>query len=419
MFWITRDQLGERGRLYYSPIGRPESVAGFIEVTSDDDPLQRLVTWEGIIGVASESKVYQIIGTLPYIAREVAGIAGTTAPFTIALSPYGIPYESADGVRLYTGNEGKLIAYDAISRVFRGESVENLTSFAGIVGTYARGEYIISDGTQTLALDLEKLKWRDLGIGCHALFYSAEADIIGASIDGAIIDLEKEGETDDNNIAISFSLKPPIIRADRERLFLIKRALIDADTNGEILSIEASFDNSTLSLDNLSTSSSRVVNELEIDRLAERGGITITGSLSTQIEIFNVSYVVQEIVLIVNLMGTNQSFSIPGRRVDDLQSIKFDFEIEPASPLLTPRKSIRIERFYFDIRTEGAVTPVYEFVDRDETFGSINHTSRSINEQAINRNGRLKQFRLDGDFSGSATIYRLELDIHIPKGDNI
>jgi hypothetical protein len=65
MFWITRTESGERGRLYYSPIGRPEAMEGFIEVATDDAPLQKGVTWTGAIFVVGEDGWYQIYGTNP------------------------------------------------------------------------------------------------------------------------------------------------------------------------------------------------------------------------------------------------------------------------------------------------------------------------------------------------------------------
>ena len=41
VMWMTRDsQPGAAGRAYYSPVGRPESLLGFVEVSNTDDPCQ-------------------------------------------------------------------------------------------------------------------------------------------------------------------------------------------------------------------------------------------------------------------------------------------------------------------------------------------------------------------------------------------
>ena len=52
-----------------------------------------------------------------------------------------------------------------------------------VVATFARDEYLLSDGSQTLALSVRDGAWRALGFGCSALFYELDVDAIVASFE--------------------------------------------------------------------------------------------------------------------------------------------------------------------------------------------------------------------------------------------
>lgn len=288
VFWLTRTEAGERGRIYYSPVGRAEAVEGFIEVTNDDDPLQKLISWQGMLGVLSESRMFQIIGTNPYIAREVSGAPGTTAPHTVKTTPYGILYEASDGVRLFNGSVADLVAPDAIVRLFRGDSVENLSSFTGVVAAYARHEYIISDGSQTLALNLRDKKWRDLGVGLDAMHYAEEADILGVTLGAAIVDFEKEGQVTDNGTDIPLDIEPPHIRGAGEGDELIRHIHIDANTGDEALTVQIILDGTLTTLGQLRTAS-RAITTFNIGLTGHVVGVRISGDVGAAVEIFKIS----------------------------------------------------------------------------------------------------------------------------------
>lgn len=288
MFWITRDQSGQRGRVYYSPIGRPESVDGFIEVTSDDDALQKLVRWGRSIGVMSKTRLYQIIGTNPYEAVEVAGVPGTDKPITVKETPHGLLYEADDGVRKLVGSVAELVSTDDVGRLFRGESPGGaLTAFSGVVATYSRDEYILSDLSQTIALNLKSNTWRDIGIGCEALFYADGVDIIAASTGAKIIDLEKEGELDDDGTAIEFDVETAHVRLDAEQDGLVRWLHVDADTNGEAITIYLILDNVETNLGTV-TSSNRAVTTFNVGKTGRVQGVRFYGNLTNSVEIFGV-----------------------------------------------------------------------------------------------------------------------------------
>lgn len=294
MFWVTRTQEGERGRLYYSPIGRAEAIEGFIEVTSDDDGCQKLFTWGGMLGVITKKTVYQILGTNPYVAREVSGTPGTTAPQTVIGTPAGIFYEAADGVRKFTGTSSELVAPEAVVRLFRGEAVAGLLSFTGVVAEYARNEYMISDTDQTLAVNVRTGVWRNLGVGCNAIYYEETLDTLGAVILSDLIEFEKEGELLDYDTNIDFEIETPHQRLHGEQDILIRHVFIDADTSSESLTVTLLLDNTTLSLGAISTSS-RQVTSFNVMRYGKIIGIRLTGAVDEIIEIFEIDIDVDKV----------------------------------------------------------------------------------------------------------------------------
>ena len=286
MFWITRSQEGERGRVYYSPVGRAEAVQCFIEVTSDTDGLQKIVSYAGNLYVVSKSRAFQIYGTNPYYVRELPGVAGTTAPHTVVVTPYGVAWESQDGPRIFSGGaQSKLLYYDQIKPLFRGVGVENLSSFTGAIATFARGEYIISDTSQTLALDLEAGRWRDLGLACTCLAYDPENDVIAAGIGTDLLEIENEGDTDDAGTDITFDIKTGEIAFDPPALVELIR--IDADANGETLTFTPGMDVGTSFSDTLETTAGRRWNEFNLDaRLTNRLSVRINGSIGSIVNIY-------------------------------------------------------------------------------------------------------------------------------------
>jgi hypothetical protein len=230
MFWITRSQGGERGRLYYSPVGRAEAVDGFIEVTNDDTGLQRGIIWGGGVFVVGEDGWWQIYGTNPYFSRPISGVPGTTQPHTVVGVPGGIMYEAPDGVRMFTGSASRLVSTKAdIQRLFRGKTGGALTAFTGVVADYARGEYFISDETQLLALNIEGGTWRDVGdLSIKSIHYAKDADIIGAGTNAdGIYDLENEGDTQDNSNDIEKDIETDRVRVADDKTNIVLHVHVD------------------------------------------------------------------------------------------------------------------------------------------------------------------------------------------------
>jgi hypothetical protein len=242
-----------------------------------------------MLGVISEGGVFQITGTNPYITRRISGCPGTTKPYTVVCTPIGVVYEAHDGVRCFNGTTAPLLGYDAIGRVFRGESLGNISAFSGEVAEYARGEYFISDESQTLALNLEKKTWRDLGVGCSAFHYAGEADILAATISSQVLDFEKEGEVTDHGTDISFEIEPCHARLSDEKEQLLRHIHIDMNSSGQSLSFTLLHDSSETPLGSLVNSAREIVT-LNVGKFARVIGLRISGDISQRIELFGVEF---------------------------------------------------------------------------------------------------------------------------------
>lgn len=291
MFWITRTEAGQRGRVFYSAIGRAEGLSGFINVCSDDAPLQRLFRFQGQLGVIGEAGIYLIGGTLPYIAREVSGCPGTTKPHTVVVVPnIGVVYEANDGIRIFDGTNSAIATPGAVDRLFNGDSIGDLTSFTGEIATFAKNGYIISDITQTLALDVINKKWRDIGVGCNALFYNTETNVLAATISNNVLSLEGEGTVTDNGTAIPFSLEPRHISFDDERDRLLQHITIDINCASQSITAILIHDSTETTIGVLSVAT-RTKITIPIGITAKQFGIRFTASLSNAIELHRIDFI--------------------------------------------------------------------------------------------------------------------------------
>lgn len=395
-FWLTRSQVGERGRLYYSPIGRVEAVAGFINVTNDSEGLQKIVRWGGMLVVFSKSKAFQILGTNPYYTRELSGIPGTITPFTVVSTPMGIIWQSQDGVRIFEGAaQSTLLAYDQIQPIFRGLSVAGLTPFSGVTATYARGEYILSDAFQTLALGLQKQLWRDLGVGCNCLKYIPELDVIAATEYSRLMKLEDAGTIGDGANAISFLLDPPALQSDIP--MVIERVLIDANTGGGTVTAGLLYDGATVSLGNLSTSTSRVWTIFTPSpRCCNKIQVQINGTLTAPVEIFGVY--VDLAPLVVDLKSTAGVFQIPGRLSTDKQSLTFEPEIQNTPEI---GQIWSFDRLFYDLNlnSNSIVIKFNTVGGAEEIAATVNEGTRVYDEVALNKLGRFEHLTIEGNFN--------------------
>jgi hypothetical protein len=189
--------------VYYSPPGRAEAVLGFINAATDDEPTQIGIVWNEQAFVFTEAKVYKIIGeTEPFAAREVYGCPGTRWPETVKITPYGVAYRAADGPRLFTGAVSQPFDIEPVKTLFRG-----FQAFDFNVAAYKSNEYFMSDGITTLAHDLEQKAWRDLGVGCAAMFIEDDTNELIVSFASKVLIFETNGASNDDGSGVAFNVE--------------------------------------------------------------------------------------------------------------------------------------------------------------------------------------------------------------------
>lgn len=285
MWWLS-SQSHLRGRLFFSPLGRPESMEDFREVASDEEQLVRLVAWNGSLWVFSRSHIYQVdSGDDPILLREVAGSPGTNAPYTVVPTPLGVFYQAKDGVRLFDGVGAPLID-EALAPLFAGESVEGIPAFEGVFATHSENEYFISDGHTTLAYDFSTRRWREVGRPLAALHYVEEEQRVVAGLGNQLVEVEMENVTDDGGSPISIEWESPsFLVANGERV-LVRRVLIDWVANGQYVRPTVVLDGSReVSLPPITGPDARTVTELPLSEEARLVGVRLTGEVLRTVEV--------------------------------------------------------------------------------------------------------------------------------------
>jgi hypothetical protein len=230
-FWLSRED-GKKGRLYYSPPGRPEGVRGFLNITYDNDACQRIIAWNGRY-VFTLKGVYKIEGTDPYARRLITGVPGVPAANarTVTPSPFGIFYQASDGLRLFNGATSDLVAFDRIGSLFRGETLDYFPAFEGLYGAFARNQYFLSDGSRTLALNYITGFVRELGVGLTSLFFEEDTKLLlGATSDGVYI-LEDESA----GVFSHFDIETGSLALSLNKNVVVKRLRIKGQWGGQVI----------------------------------------------------------------------------------------------------------------------------------------------------------------------------------------
>jgi hypothetical protein len=286
MWWCGDSAEGAQGRAYYAPVGRPESVLGFVEVSNTDDPTQVGFSWAETNWVMTEKNIYRIEGVSePFQARKVGQCPGTTRPKTVTITPNGILYQAFDGIRLFNGNTSELVSFDQLGPIFRGQDLENLSAMTAIIGEYAKDEYFISDESQTLALNLTRGTWRDLGIGCRAFHCEQDTVAFVASFNFGVYSLEAYGETLDGADAIEIEWEPGGKLSDISQDTTLQRIYLDIDTGGQLLLPTLILDEEELELPTFLTNRRDLV-EYSVGRVCRLVSIRLTGAVEARVKLY-------------------------------------------------------------------------------------------------------------------------------------
>jgi len=296
MFWITRTQAGELGRIYYSPIGRLEAVEGFINVTDDAEPLQKLVKYGPGLGVFSDGGFYEILGENPYYSRPVPGVPGTVEPFSVAITPYGVAYEAADGPRLLSGGGTQPIADGTLDAVFQGEARGQLSAWGtGTWAIYARDEYILCDttGLQSVAINMRNGRCRDLGLPLRSIYYAPQVDKIAAytTASSAVWEIEKEGKySDAAGVGIPFQIQTATFTHPSQQNVLVRNVFVDAESTRTMSFILVHSQGTTETI--TGSGATRTVYELPYNQWTRDFALRITATTTTtgDVEIYGIDF---------------------------------------------------------------------------------------------------------------------------------
>lgn len=283
-------------RVYYSAPGRPECQQGFIKPTHTDDATQCGVVYNSNAFVFTQSGVVQIFGSEePYSFRRIEDVPGTTKPHTVRVTSIGVMYQAADGVRVFDGQTSRLVSL-ALGDLMRGRTVDEYAAFEGVVATFARDEYLISDGSVCFAYNVTTDTWRDVGLGLDALWYDEARDEILAADGKAYFLLEAEGQTADVNPTTSARQRIPFAvefqpetHKEPDREGLVRFLFIEADLHGQTLSPTLILDNEEIPLNDMVGDGHKVY-EFSVNRKGRIAGLRLRGSLDgTPIEITRAS----------------------------------------------------------------------------------------------------------------------------------
>ncbi len=311
--WMTRGNDADAGRVWYSPIGRLEAAQNFLPVGTAED-CQKLVIWNGELFCLTERSMFRLVGTdEPFVFIEVAGgPRGTTRPFTVQTTPWGIVYQANDGIRLFDGLQSMLINDDALAPIFRGGGSDGIAAFSGTVATYGRNEYFISDANILMAFSPDG-GWRVSGRPCLALYYETDTGIVLGTLDrvgpevDTLVSIEgsSTGETDTAVGSTTLDVTDPIEttfeietgRATGQDIYkgagvwgIVQRIYIEGQTEGQTLTVSLVLDNEVTSVGTVSTAVGvKKVMELGFQRAGWIYGVRLSAtSLTKRIEISSI-----------------------------------------------------------------------------------------------------------------------------------
>jgi hypothetical protein len=297
--WWTRDQKeGHQGRIYYSPAGRAAAVQGFIEPSANDDPIMRIIAWNGSLYGFSKHRILEVVGfDEPFTYRDVTGSLGTEFPWTVVPTPYGILYRSRDDdFRNFNGVISQPLEPGALGDVLKGEVSDTFPAgFNGLYAGFVNDEYWVGDGVSvTLCLYIgrspELVSWRELGgLGAKAL-HTTSAGKLGVSGGGKVVVFDDIALVTDAGTAIPWEMEVPMVESDIAMQGILQRVLIEHRTQGQVLTPTLVLHDGTLvALSVLPSSPGRLVTEYALCERARLLALRVTGTLNEKIEIFEIA----------------------------------------------------------------------------------------------------------------------------------
>lgn len=301
MVW-TRDSAAT-GYVYVSPPGRPESVGQAYPVSSSNDPMQKVVEWDGVLWALSTQRAYRSQGSYPAIAfPAVDDSLGTLKPYTVVpVKLIGLIYWAPDGIRIMNYSGSVLIGFRELAPIFRGQTEENVPAWNETTGPVwaeeVRNEVVFSDGsTLTLGLTYDGTSapvWRQPGQILTAGYYEHQTGEFQAAFGGNVYLFEHPSALLDGSTPIPYEIQSPGDMPDSGAQFTGQRLYITANLNvssvAQVITPSLIVDG-TVNVLPAVTNTARTTIELPISKYHGRffDGVRLDGSLTGRIEIFRV-----------------------------------------------------------------------------------------------------------------------------------
>jgi len=302
MFLCGDTTPGAKGRLYYSAPGYAEGIAGYTDVSNDDDPTVGFGIYLGNLYLFTQKAVWRIndLSSSPilplYGVTKITAVDGTPFGLSIAPSSQGVVYQTPNALLMFNGLFSRTTAELApqIKPIFAGESVEGYGPIGpAVAADFCRQEFVVSDGSTAAAISMADQSARIIQPAPTALFYESDTGEIQCGFPaGGWGLLEHFGATTDFSAPIPFDLMTFAAPPNEGYPFKVQRVFVDCNTNNDTLSVALIVDGTSYALGTLSTAARSVV-EFEANIVGRVVGVELTGNLSNGItEIFEVDLVV-------------------------------------------------------------------------------------------------------------------------------
>lgn len=291
--WLVGDtSAGNLDKIYYTRVGRPESVADFLETNNADDPVTCGVVWNDQLYIFSTKRIFRVVGdNIPFSLQQVWGAVGTQQPHTVMGSAYGIFYQADDGIRIFDGSQSRLVGHEAIAPLMRGLAAPRdviapgvgYPAFEGTVAAFAQDDYWISNGVRAapgvpatgyvLAWTPRAERWRIIPLtGSEALYCDPQDQKLIMSQSAAIL---KITDTAMGSNAIDFVMETPSIRTSTDADAMVQRLFVDIDTGGQNVTLTLVLDTLEVVYTTLLNTASRQTIECSVGKASRLVGVRL------------------------------------------------------------------------------------------------------------------------------------------------
>lgn len=232
-FWTNPS---DPSKVYYSPVGRPESVENFLVVSTNDDPILTLFIFNQQLYALGSAYCYPIqqVSESPLIFTapgQILGVPGVVDQYSVAVGKNGVAWRAAEGFVLFNGFMTQQMDLP-INNVVQGATVEGYALGTVTQAMYAKGEFWFTDGiNDTYCFHEDTGTWRTMGIPFNALAFDGFVDQPVGESNTAILYIEQFGYYQDGAVNVPFQFQPPAAILGEDVECTVTRMVFDINTN--------------------------------------------------------------------------------------------------------------------------------------------------------------------------------------------